>query len=98
MKNQTIQFRVSEEEKALIANRAMNEGLTLSDYCRTVLTGFVIRLSPNTPTISLPLNPPPSPKKLQSTSPEKSLESPPTALPRKLLDELKIVLTKYYVE
>ena len=98
MKNQTIQFRLSEEEKNLITQRAGAEGLTTSDYCRTVLTGFVIRLSPNAPTIAMPINlKPPKPPSMDASR----ISTPiPTGrgLPTEMLKELKTVLTKYYVE
>lgn len=71
----------------------------MSDYCRTVLTGFVIRLSPNMPTVAMPMNlaPPPSTKSITISG---NLPNPivERGIPAEMLRELKTVLTKYYVE
>ena len=45
-KNETIQIRVTPEFKKAIEKKAKNEGMTLTDYCRYVLT-YSIRYENN---------------------------------------------------
>lgn len=92
----SVTFRCLDEEKTLIEMRAKEMNTSTSEYCRMILTGPVLHISPSMPSTPVVLNPPPPPK-IPTKFPQ-PYTAGPRGLPGELLEELKFVLQKYYVD